>query len=112
MLTRLKYGVRQELLELVSLRGIGRAKARTLYDRGIRTKDDISRTDAGTIAAMPRIGSALAKSLKEQTGSWNAANMYEQPEPVEEPVPEVEVKVKEPAPPQEKRPKQASLFDF
>ncbi|MBO5669329.1 MAG: hypothetical protein J6R75_03080, partial [Candidatus Methanomethylophilaceae archaeon] len=111
MLTRLKYGVRSELLELVSLKGIGRAKARTLYDRGLRTKEDIARTDAGTIAALPRFGAALAKSLKEQTGSWNAASMYEAP-PEPEPMTEEVKKVDKGVPPQEKRPKQASLFDF
>ena len=111
MLTRLKYGVKQELLELVSLKGIGRAKARTLYDRGVRSKEDITRTDAGTIAAMPRIGSALAKSLKEQTGSWNAAGLYEQPEP-KEPISIDNEPVKNKGGPLEKGSKQASLFDF
>ena len=111
MLTRLKYGVRNELLELVSLKGIGRAKARTLYDRGLKTKEDIARTDAGTIASLPRFGAALAKSLKEQTGSWNAASMYEAPSEPEPMVEEVK-KVDKGVPPQEKRPKQASLFDF
>ncbi|MBE6517041.1 MAG: DEAD/DEAH box helicase [Thermoplasmata archaeon] len=106
LLTRLKYGVRHELLELVSLRGIGRAKARTLYDRGVRNKENIMSTDAGTIAAMPRIGSALAKSLKEQTGSWNAASTY-----VDTPVKKEEGTKVEP-PVQDKRPKQAKLFDF
>ena len=110
MLTRLKYGVRQELLELVSLKGVGRAKARTLYDRGIRSKDDISRADAGTIAAMPRIGAALARSLKEQTGSWDAASMYAEPEPVEIIVEKEPVKKKDSA--EDRKPKQASLFDF
>lgn len=109
MLTRLKYGVKKELLELVSLRGIGRAKARTLFDRGLCTKDDIARADAGTIASLPRFGASLAKSLKEQTGSWNAAMEYARPEPaiVEEEKDEVAV-----TSPQDKRPKQASLFDF
>ena len=53
----------------------------------------------------------MAKSLKEQTGSWNAASMYEAP-PEPEPVDVEEVKVKRKVEPQDKRPKQASLFDF
>lgn len=110
MLTRLKYGVRKELLELVSLKGIGRAKARTLYDRGIRTKEDVSTADAGTIASLPRFGAALAKSLKEQTGSWNATQAHMEPTSER---PEADVgAVKEEPTSRDKGPKQASLFDF
>ena len=70
LLTRIKYGVREELIELVSLRGVGRARARTLYDNGIKTKKDIAEADFFAIANLPRIGNALAKSLKLQTDSF------------------------------------------
>jgi len=38
---RIKYGVKRELLELVDLKGIGRKRARRLYDYGIKSKKDI-----------------------------------------------------------------------
>lgn len=107
LLTRVKYGVREELIELVSMRGVGRARARTLYNNGIKTKKDIEAADFYTIANLPRIGNALAKSLKMQTDSFEGV-----PEkPVEPP------KTQTPEKPVEetgrKRPKgQSTLFDF
>jgi len=38
---RIKYGVKEELVELVELRGIGRARARKLYNAGIKNREDI-----------------------------------------------------------------------
>ena len=103
MLTRVRYGVGSELLELVSLRGVGRARARTLFDRGIRGREDIVSADIGDLASMPRIGYALAASIKEQCGAR-----------VEERMPSVIAEEKE----EDKKadapagPKQSSLFDF
>ncbi len=36
---RLRYGIKEELLELCSLRGIGRVRARKLFNAGIKTKE-------------------------------------------------------------------------
>ena len=33
---RVKYGVKEELLDLVRIKGIGRIKARRLYNKGIK----------------------------------------------------------------------------
>ena len=63
---RLQYGVREELLELVQLRGIGRVRARMLHRRGLTNLRAIQKADALTIAGI--LGPALAKSLKEQVG--------------------------------------------
>ncbi|MFN3384090.1 MAG: DEAD/DEAH box helicase [Archaeoglobaceae archaeon] len=38
---RIRYGVKEELLELVSIRNIGRVRARKLYNSGIKTKSDV-----------------------------------------------------------------------
>ncbi len=40
---RLRYGVREELVELVKIPYIGRSRARLLYERGIRNLDDLRR---------------------------------------------------------------------
>ncbi len=39
--TRIRYGVKGELLELVSIKNIGRVRARKLYNSGIKTKSDL-----------------------------------------------------------------------
>ena len=41
LVKRVKYGVKEELLELVELKGIGRARARKLYNAGIRSKAEL-----------------------------------------------------------------------
>ncbi len=63
---RVEYGVREELLELVQLRGIGRVRARMLHRHGLTSLRAIQKEDALAIGAI--LGPALAKSLKEQVG--------------------------------------------
>ncbi len=40
MRRRLKYGVKEELLPLISLKGVGRVRARRLWAKGIRSKEE------------------------------------------------------------------------
>ncbi|MDR0791377.1 MAG: DEAD/DEAH box helicase [Methanomassiliicoccaceae archaeon] len=68
LLTRVRYGIKSELIDLVAFKGVGRSRARTLYNAGIKSRKDIADPDINKIAALPRIGMALAKSLKEQVG--------------------------------------------
>jgi helicase len=63
---RLAHGVKEELLPLVSLEGIGRVRARILYTAGLRTPADISRASVERLALLPKIGPTLARRLKEQ----------------------------------------------
>jgi len=66
LVVRLRYGVRKELLDLVRLRGVGRVRARMLFNSGFRTIDDLRNADLHAIARVPRIGEALARSIKAQ----------------------------------------------
>jgi helicase len=68
MISRVKYGVKKELLELTSLRGVGRARARALFDRGLKSAADLKKADVGVISRIPGIGDALAIKIKEQVG--------------------------------------------
>ncbi|MDR2866857.1 MAG: DEAD/DEAH box helicase [Methanomassiliicoccaceae archaeon] len=68
LLTRVRYGIKSELIELVAFRGVGRSRARTLYNAGIRKRKDVADSDINRLASLSRIGIALAKSLKEQAG--------------------------------------------
>ncbi len=66
--TRARYGVRPELLELVKLRGLGRVRARALYSRGIKGLEDLRNTSYDRLKQIPTIGEAVARSLKDQLG--------------------------------------------
>ena len=123
-MTRIRYGVKGELTELVSLRGVGRTRARKLFDSGIRNKSDIISVPEKELAAIPGIGPALAKSLKQQTGASRTEPEERMSPSEEEAMLDAmaaeygETAVPEPVPEKkegkkvETGPKQASLFDF
>jgi helicase len=64
--TRIVYGVREELLPLVSLRGIGRVRARDLYSAGYRGLREIREAPVEALAKVPAIGTAIAEDIKRQ----------------------------------------------
>jgi len=64
--TRIRYGVKEELLPLVALEGIGRVRARSLYAAGITDVGKISRVPQNKLANIPKIGAAVAQKLKDQ----------------------------------------------
>ena len=66
--TRIRYGIKPELLELVRLSGVGRVRARALYDRGLRRIEDLRTTSYDRLKQMPTIGEAVARSIKKQLG--------------------------------------------
>ncbi len=68
LMARIRYGVRGELVDLVSLRGVGRTRARILYDAGYRSRSDVALADVDALAAVKGIGPALAAALARQTG--------------------------------------------
>ena len=71
-LTRLtiqvQYGIKEELLELISLKGVGRVRGRALFQRGYKTLKDLQKANPSDLARIPTIGSALAMKIKEQVG--------------------------------------------
>lgn len=66
---RIKHGVKAELIELTSIKGIGRVRARALFSSGFRSLADIARASEKELAAVPGIGHALARKLKEAVSS-------------------------------------------
>lgn len=64
---RVKNGVREELLPLLRLKGIGRARARKLYGSRIRTLADAKKADIATLAQAVG-GRKIALDIKKQLG--------------------------------------------
>jgi len=62
---RLRYGVKTELVELVQVEGVGRARARALYDAGFRTIEDLARATPQQLTRVKGIGEKLAKIIIE-----------------------------------------------
>ncbi|GBC71927.1 putative helicase HelY [Candidatus Calditenuaceae archaeon HR02] len=62
---RLRHGVLEELLELVSLPDIGRVRGRMLWRSGFRTLEDVKRAGIDDLARVPGIGTAIAGKIKK-----------------------------------------------
>ncbi|WNZ28752.1 MAG: DEAD/DEAH box helicase [Candidatus Bathyarchaeota archaeon] len=65
---RIEKGVKPELLSLVSLQGVGRARARVLFDSGVKTIDDIKTVPLSKLVGLPLIGAKVAQKIKKQVG--------------------------------------------
>jgi len=63
---RIVYGIREELLELVDLKGVGRVRARNLYKKGIKRISDLKCADEKFLATINQIGPVLARDIKNQ----------------------------------------------
>ena len=64
--TRIVYGVRKELLDLVKVKGIGRVRARILYKNGIKNLDDLAKIPVNKLAEIDKIGSTIADNIKTE----------------------------------------------
>jgi len=63
---RMKHGIRSELLPLVRLRGIGRVRARRLFNNGITSPDEIKK--AGMERLVPILGQKTAEKVMAEAG--------------------------------------------
>jgi helicase len=117
LLTRVQYGVKQDLLELVRFRGVGRARARILYNHGVKGMADVQNIDVSVLASFQKIGQVLAKRMKEQAGY---GTVKEEPPPAvydedeEDMLEKMAAEHGESSPKQDNNGKkgQSSLFDF
>ena len=74
---RIEKGVKPELLPLVKLEGIGRARARVLFNSGFRSIDDLKRAPLQKLTGLPLIGPRLAQKIKEQVGGYVKADEWQ-----------------------------------
>ncbi len=73
---RVKYGVKKELLELIKIPGIGRVRARILYDNGYPSIHEIAAATVDEIARLPKFGKTLAQQLiKYAKGEINSKDL-------------------------------------
>lgn len=63
---RLDYGIKEELLPLVKLKQIGRARSRKLFNAGLKKIDDLRKAPIQAIAKI--VGAKVANYIKEQLG--------------------------------------------
>lgn len=63
---RVRYGIKEELLELASLRGVGRVRARSLFESGYQGKDDIRGKSLDELTRVNHIGKGTARRILKQ----------------------------------------------
>jgi helicase len=66
LVTRLRYGVKKDLLSLTQLHGIGRVRARALSNSGFRKIEDLKGVSQKRLAAIPTIGPKIAENIVGQ----------------------------------------------
>jgi helicase len=65
---RLEAGAKKELLPLIELEGIGRVRARILWNSNLRSPAAIRKARIDEISRLPSFGEKIARSLKKQVG--------------------------------------------
>ena len=63
---RIRHGVKEELLPLVRLRGVGRVRARALYQAGYTSIEKLKAASPEELMRIPGIGPSIIKQIKEQ----------------------------------------------
>jgi len=63
---RIVYGIRDELLDLVRVKGIGRVRARILFKHGIKNLDDLVTVPVKKLAEIDKIGPTIADNIKTE----------------------------------------------
>ena len=63
---RIIYGIKEELIDLVKIKGIGRVRARKLYRNNIKTRQDLAAASVNQLAAIDKIGMTVANNIKSQ----------------------------------------------
>jgi helicase len=66
LLLRIENGCKEELLQLIQLEGIGRIRARNLWNTGFKNFQTLRKAPPKVIAEVPGIGMEIAMSIKKQ----------------------------------------------
>jgi helicase len=86
---RVQYGVREELLDLAGVRGVGRKRARRLFAAGIETRADLREAEKPVVLGALRGRRKTAESVLENAGhqdpSMDGVDVDESARPAEAP---------------------------
>jgi helicase len=74
---RVSKGIKQELLPIVKLEGVGRTRGRIMYNAGLKTIEDVRHASLDDLTNLPLIGPRLAKKIKEQVGGFVKKEQWE-----------------------------------
>ncbi|NLV09018.1 ATP-dependent DNA helicase [Halomicrobium mukohataei] len=66
--TRVEHGVREELVDLAGVRGVGRKRARRLFDAGIESRADLRDAEKSVVLAALRGRAKTAENVLENAG--------------------------------------------
>jgi len=69
---RTKYGIKEELIPLIRIEGIGKVRARKLYNHGIRTIEQLRKIPLATLSII--LGPKVAENVKRIVGDENLLN--------------------------------------
>jgi helicase len=68
---RVEHGVSEELVDLAGVRGVGRVRARRLFDAGIETRAELREADKSRVLAALRGREKTAETILENAGHRN-----------------------------------------
>lgn len=93
---RLEHGVKKELLPVLTLKGVGRARARTLFAAGLDSIPKLRKIPIVRLAGLPGFGPLLAKRILEQVGVEVDELPIQEPDPTlpDAPLQEADTKAK------------------
>jgi len=74
---RCTKGVKSELVPFVELDGVGRVRARSLFNAGFKNLDELKRASVTDLMNVPTVGPSVAKKIKEQVGGLIRAEEWE-----------------------------------
>ncbi len=80
---RVTHGIKKELVKLVSIPGIGRIRARALYNSGYKSLKSLQKAKIEDLIKVPMIGKEIAKKIKETTGGKEVTIESSKPEDLE-----------------------------
>jgi helicase len=77
LVERVSKGIKSELLPIVKLEGVGRARGRIMFNAGYKSIEDLKSASIEDLTNLPLVGPRLAKKIKEQVGGFVKKDTWE-----------------------------------